>query len=201
MSLLYRSITQEKDIQTVKLSDYIRSHSLPSTLSNLASGSCINSNYEIWIGSQEDNRAWNYLGHTRQWLQYQIGHGGHSKEQIALALEAIYTTEGSDWFWWYGPQFSNSDKGIFDELFRKNLMQVYRVLGKEVPQYLSFPISQPEQKEKSQLPTGFISPIIDGKITHFYEWQTAGFYTVSLGQGAMASGQTLFSSICSACWV
>jgi len=195
LSLLYQGITQQKVLQTTKLGDYIRSHPSILTLSKLASGSWINSNYEIWIGSQEDNQAWNYLGHTRQWLEYQRQKGSRPNEQIALALEAIYTAEGSDWFWWYGPQFSNPDKGIFDELFRKNLMQVYRALGEEVPQYLSFPVCQAERQEKSGLPVGFISPHIDGKITHFYEWRAAGFYTVSLGQGAMAEGQALLSAI------
>jgi len=192
---LYRRLSMEKMIETVRMSDYLESHPPSAVLRNIASGSWINSNYEIWIGCQETNQAWEYLSITRQWLQDQARSKAYPRGSLDAAREAIYIAEGSDWFWWYGPQFSNPDKNIFDELYRKNLMAVYKALDREVPYFLQHPIFQPGLEEQLVMPLGSISPTIDGQITHFYEWHEAGYYRLNAGQGAMVLSDLLLSSL------
>jgi alpha-amylase/alpha-mannosidase (GH57 family) len=51
--------------------------------------------------------------------------GGLSREKAEAALLEIYAAEGSDWFWWYGPDFSTENDALFDDLFRQHLKNVY----------------------------------------------------------------------------
>jgi hypothetical protein len=42
-------------------------------------------------------------------------------------------------------------------------------------------------------PVGFLSPILDGRITHFYEWQEAGFFPSQSYRGSMYREEALLS--------
>ena len=44
--------------------------------------------------------------------------------------------EGSDWFWWYGDDHSSAHDDEFDDLFRRHLRNVYRLLQQPVPDEL-----------------------------------------------------------------
>ncbi len=67
-----------------------------------------------------------------------------------------------------------SDKE-FDELFRKNVKMVYHHIGKEPPLSLDVPIMLEEKAfEPAVQPTGFINPVIDGEISNYFEWLSAG---------------------------
>ncbi len=56
-----------------------------------------------------------------------------SDAQIAEAHEALLTAEGSDWFWWFGPENSSANDAEFDAFFRQLLSEVYRALGSKRP--------------------------------------------------------------------
>ncbi|TLY16377.1 MAG: hypothetical protein E6K69_04235, partial [Nitrospirae bacterium] len=68
-------------------------------LEHLHSGSWINQDFKIWLGHQEDNRAWDLLRHTRARL-VELSRD-LSPDQTREAWEELYAAEGSDWFWWY----------------------------------------------------------------------------------------------------
>src|SRR5438309_878416 len=85
-------------------------------LEHLHSGSWINQDFKIWLGHQEDNRAWDLLRHTRARL-VEMSHD-LSPDQTREAWEELYAAEGSDWFWWYGDEFETDYKSEFDRLFR-----------------------------------------------------------------------------------
>ena len=55
---------------------------------------------------------------------------------LARAREEILIAEGSDWFWWYGDDHSSEHDLEFDDLFRRHLRNVYRLLSKPVPDEL-----------------------------------------------------------------
>ena len=52
------------------------------------------------------------------------------------AFKELLIAEGSDWFWWYGDDHSSDHDLEFDELFRRHLRNVYRMLGQPVPEEL-----------------------------------------------------------------
>jgi hypothetical protein len=104
-------------------------------------------------------------------------------------FEALYAAEGSDWTWWYGDDHSSGSDELFDELFRSHIRAIYVRLGLDPPSETTIPISS----EKKPLPftpqTREIAPIVDGRITHYFEWLGAG--TV-VPQGGAIRTQTMW---------
>ncbi|MDQ3622402.1 MAG: glycoside hydrolase family 57 protein [Verrucomicrobiota bacterium] len=148
-------------------------------LTTLHTGSWISSNFDIWIGDPEENRAWDLLGEAREFLQRQIDSGALTPEQECAALREIYVAEGSDWFWWYGPDFSTENDKLFDHLFRIHLKNVYRFCGATPPAVLDRPIADGRTREPYELPNRPVSPAIDGRRGSFYKWCGAGRYLAS----------------------
>ena len=100
-------------------------------------------------------------------------------------MREIYAAEGSDWFWWYGPDFSTDCDGLFDELFRQHLKNVYALCGDMPPAVLDRPIIGNTIPPLYTRPRRLISPAIDGSPSPFYNWAGAGSYTAGSEQGAM----------------
>jgi len=100
-------------------------------------------------------------------------------------LREIYAAEGSDWFWWYGPDFSTDNDLLFDRLFRQHLRNVYTLCGDLPPSALDWPIAKVGHVQLYDLPTGLISPKIDGRHETFFEWDGAGRYVTGADHGGL----------------
>jgi alpha-amylase/alpha-mannosidase (GH57 family) len=192
---LYERLSREQGLQCVTVSEYLKRHPAQTSIERLHAGSWINANYRVWIGHEEDNRAWDLLSQTRQALtDYAAGNG--DPERVAKAWEEIYISEGSDWCWWYGDDHFSENDAEFDLLFRTHLMNVYRLIGLDVPDELQISILR---EDRQALPTveltAFIAPTIDGQVTNYFEWLPAGFYDVSQGGGAMHRGASIITHI------
>jgi len=155
-------------------------------IARIHSGSWIDSNFRVWIGHPEDNQAWTLLGQARAALEQ--ARPRLMPEQFEKAYAAALAAEGSDWFWWYGDDFSTDNAPEFDALFRRNVEQVFRHIGLPPPERLAVPIISPS-KDKSQSqalvvhPRRLIHPQIDGVSRSYYEWAGAGFYRPGAGSG------------------
>ena len=184
LNTLYRTLGQENEVVLTTISEYLEQHPPRDSIANLYTGSWINANFDIWIGHEEENRAWELLGRTRAIL-------GDLAQAPEDAREAMMAAEGSDWFWWFGDHFSSLFDLEFDRLFRGHLRQVFRALGKTPLSDLAEPIKRPKPVEPQEYPTAFIQPRIDGEKSYFYEWIGAGRYEPdSLGE-AMYIGESL----------
>lgn len=191
---LFEQLSAEERLRTVTISEYVNTVHRGDPLEHLHPGSWINANYGIWIGHEEDNLAWDYLTETRESLeQFQNAHPGMNLED---AWKSVYIAEGSDWNWWYGDEHSTETDKDFDELFRLNLMQVYRSIGKDVPPYLFTPVLRHDREVSPALTIrGFIKPKIDGLLTSYYEWYQGAELDVKKSGGSMHKAQSLVSSI------
>ena len=88
----------------------------------------------------------------------------------------------------------------FDELFRNHLMNVYRILGREVPDHLKIPILRKGKQAKATLEqVGLIRPAVDGHVTSYFEWLSAGFYDTTKTGAAMHQVHYLVSRIYYGC--
>src|SRR5258705_1344439 len=134
----YDALQQEPGVEAVTVSEAIRRHKNFGQLSSLVPGSWIHANFNVWIGAPEDNRAWDYLHHARNF--YDQASASATEPQRKLAFEEILIAEGSDWNWWYGPEHHSANDRDFDELYRKHLSNVYQALGARPPDYLAQPI-------------------------------------------------------------
>ncbi|MBI3753912.1 MAG: hypothetical protein HY266_07735 [Deltaproteobacteria bacterium] len=178
---LYARLAKHPLLRAVTVSEYLEEYPPKEELPTLYAGSWINHNFKIWIGHSEDNTAWDYVKDARDALvDYekilrQSGAYEQHKDQIADAWQEIYAAEGSDWFWWYGDEHSSMSDKEFDELFRKHIKRVYALIGKEPPLSLEVPIMMEEKiYEPTIKPTAFINPVIDGEISGYFEWLSAG---------------------------
>ncbi|MBI5167263.1 MAG: hypothetical protein HY998_05920 [candidate division NC10 bacterium] len=179
---LYERLSEEPGIRTVTVSEYLERYPPTTVLPKLHAGSWINANFRIWIGQEEDNEAWDLLSMVRSDLEdlEAARPRGEKEKGLSRAWQEIYIAEGSDWCWWYGDEHTSGNDEEFDNLFRQHLMNVYRITGKEIPPRLYIPILRGRKKGRlTQEPLAFITPHIDGEVTNYFEWLSAGLYDAS----------------------
>jgi alpha-amylase/alpha-mannosidase (GH57 family) len=195
LDLLYSRLNDDEIIETItfsEASDRFKSEKLNS----IFAGSWINSNFKIWIGHPEDNKAWDILYETRKILtEFEQNNPGYESIKITKAWEQIYIAEGSDWCWWYGDEHRGFQNDEFDMLFRSHIIQVYRLLELAIPSELNYPIHKTTSAQKILQPDNFINPSIDGKISHFFEWSGSGYLNQSVTSGAMHRADKFIRSL------
>lgn len=192
---LYERLSKEEGLRCVTVSEYLKQHPAQDRIDKLHAGSWIYSNFRIWIGHEEDNRAWDLLGQTREAL-VSYAERNSDPQKLMKAWEEIYIAEGSDWCWWYGDDHFSENDEEFDLLFRTHLMNVYRIIGLDVPIELRVPILRGDREARPTVELrALISPTIDGQVTNYFEWLSAGFYDVARGGGAMHRGDSVISHI------
>lgn len=180
---LYTRISNDAQFETLTVNEALRRVE-PRRLDRIFPGSWINANFDIWIGAQEDNTAWEYLLRARE--TFDEAQGSVSEQKRQLAMEELLIAEGSDWCWWYGPEHHSDQRAEFDQLYRAHLANVYQALDKQPPQELSRPILKlPNIREHREQPSGPTSAVVDGEITTYFEWIGAGVYKVDERSGSM----------------
>jgi hypothetical protein len=190
LTQLYTRLSCDKEVACVKIGDYLNDHPPGEKIESLYTGSWINHNLGVWIGSPEENMAWDYLSRTRRFL----ADSQKKSDMNGLAWDEIYVAEGSDWFWWYGDDFYTDYKEEFDRLFRMHLGNVFKILGRKMPEYLKNPIINLGAVRPIREPVGLISPQIDG-VSDFFEWRAAGLYRARKSGGAMYKKESSITAI------
>lgn len=182
---VYQGAVQDPGIRPVTVGEFLRDHPPTETLGRLFAGSWISHNFAIWIGHPEDNRAWDALHETRNFLVKEARSARHDPETLARAWDELYIAEGSDWFWWYGDDHSSALDALFDHLFRKHLRNVFTLLGQDPPGFLFAPISQAApHRPLHEQPSSFLNVKVDGR-TSYFEWINAARYTCGNDRGTM----------------
>jgi len=191
LTSFYRALTSTPELKTCRLGDYFDAHPAQVETCYLHSGSWIRSDFDIWIGDPEENKAWEWLKETRHFLVERLAQGDVPTKSAELAWWEIYAAEGSDWFWWYGPDFTIDTDFLFDELFRLHLQNVYRVLGIEPPAHLDVPICLPSSDLGYTQPLRLLSPDISGETERYFNWLGAGQLDLTKQQTAMFQGDRI----------
>jgi alpha-amylase/alpha-mannosidase (GH57 family) len=179
---LFRALSDHPRIRTRTIGELVPQGELP----HLPAGSWINRNFAIWIGHPEDRRAWELLGRVYRDLE------GQSND---LAWECLRAAEGSDWFWWFGEDFTSAQDADFDALFRRHLMNVYRALGRPWPEELQRPIKQIRREAVLKTPWALLTVRLDGRRSDYFEWIAAGHYDMSREYGAQAGESAFISDV------
>src|SRR5207248_7020399 len=157
-------------------------------LAGIFPGSWIDANFYIWIGHADDQRAWSQLVDARTALDHaSASTAAHADPRaLAAAHEEMLIAEGSDWFWWYGDDHSSANDLEFDDLFRRHVRNIYRLLQLPIPDELF--ISN-ISKEVAQIvltePTALLAPKLDGEETSYFEWLGPGTLEIHDVAGAM----------------
>ena len=183
---LYRALEEAPDIRLRTPTQVLDAAKVMPMLSRLHSGSWIDADFHIWIGHPEKNRAWELLARAR----HAVGESANP-----AALEALLKAEGSDWFWWLGDDHYSSDKALFDRLFRAHLRAAYEAAGEAVPPPVDVAIAPPAGRGPTRAPSAPMTPVLDGRPTHYYEWQPAGRLALESQGAAMHAGRGLASDL------
>jgi hypothetical protein len=143
---LYATLAADPTIRTVTFSEYldgnparhVRSHPQAEQprVYGLFCGSWIDEagsapgvDLGTWIGEPEENRGWELLTRTREFLAKTRSTPANAPQAFA----ALYAAEGSDWFWWFGSDQDSGADADFDDYFRTHLKSVYRLLQQQPP--------------------------------------------------------------------
>jgi hypothetical protein len=178
---MYSRLSNHPDLRTVTMAEACAN--AKQELTTIFPGSWIDGNFYIWIGHHDDQQAWSQLADARRALDAPTSVEGSRFER---AHEEVLIAEGSDWFWWYGDDHSSAHDLEFDDLFRRHLQNVYRLLDRPVPDELfvsniSGGVAAPAQT----VPSAWLSPTLDGEETSYFEWLGAGTLEVRDLSGAM----------------
>ena len=130
LNLLYARISESQFIKTTTPGEYLKLNPAKRIIKRLSAGSWIYGEFGKWIGNPHKVKAWEWLAQARKAIK-------ETKQPSALAWKQIYILEGSDWFWWAG----EDPDGSFDRLFRLHLTNLYLLIDKEPPTYLSHPLT------------------------------------------------------------
>ncbi|MEW5995274.1 MAG: hypothetical protein AB1744_12905, partial [Candidatus Zixiibacteriota bacterium] len=107
-----------------------------------------------------------------------------------------YIAEGSDGGWWYGDEHRGAYNEEFDRIYRQHLSAVFRLLGLDTPLEYFTPVYHRVIAARAVLPDMLLTPTIDGRLTHFYEWAGAGVCECSVAGRAMHHTQRNMAQIC-----
>lgn len=187
------------DVITTTVSEYITGNpqrnipphpveTLPK-LDWLYPGSWINSNFDTWIGDEEENKAWEYLLTARKDLEASgisqpIKNVPPKKKTKAWyaykAWESIYAAEGSDWFWWYGTD-QNAPAGDkpFDVAFLTHIKNVYRfaeLAGASMPERKFEPIINISQDEIGNISGSVMAQSQEDTMTVLFQCDARDIY-------------------------
>jgi alpha-amylase/alpha-mannosidase (GH57 family) len=200
---LYEALAATAEIYAVTGSEVLAS-AQPRLINHVHPGSWINSNYGIWIGHPEENRAWELVAKARdaavrysplvaELLTSGVTDLDAIEDKTAAGIcRDLFAAQGSDWFWWYGEDHFTSHGEQFDLLFRRHLMNIYRALGIEIPAELYEAIKKKSPAGFIRPPAGFITPEITGYVGDYFEWLAAGLYDLSKQSAAMHSAKADF---------
>ena len=191
----YDALQNDHRIEPVTIAEAMSRHKKSefARLDRLVPGSWIDANFDVWIGSPEDNRSWDLLAEARDY--YERHSQRVSPEQRKLAWEELMIAEGSDWNWWYGPQHHSANDRDFDELYRKHLSNVYHALEGIPPEELNNPIISGVVRPSYLPQTAYVRAHVDGLVSGYFEWMGAASFTSDHRTTAMHGKQFLLDAV------
>ena len=168
---LYSKLESAEWCETVTMEEASKERS--SSLKRLHPGSWINGTFDTWVGHPQKNAAWELLFQTK--VDY-IHHEMELERAVKEEIEGHFLVcESSDWFWWYGDDHHTEYAEDFDRLFRGHLIEIYRLMKLAVPSDLFVPIvADRNLRSLISEPKFPIHPVIDGKVSSFFEWLGSG---------------------------
>ena len=137
---LYKTLSHHSLVRATtfsRLTDKIKTHELE----KLCAGSWVYGSFSTWVGERDKNRAWDRLIEAKQAYDSVLTAGNLNDNEIEIATRQLAICEGSDWFWWFGEKNSSESVNDFDQLFRGQLKNLYKLLKLRAPDNLDEPLS------------------------------------------------------------
>lgn len=191
---LYEEIERADWCETLTFSEVFQKDDVESGyIEHIKPGSWIYGTFSTWMGHEEKNRGWELLSIAKN--SYEAKKSMLAEEADKKAKKELMIAEGSDWFWWYGDDHYTPQADEFDELFRKHLINIYKIIGETPPQKMFEPICKVKTGKQRSKPKNYVSPTIDGQISDFYEWLGGGYVDLDADFSVMDSGGFHFEKL------
>jgi len=181
---LYDRLSRDDRIRTVTVGEALAANPPRDRIARVPLGSWIRDDLGIWIGDEEKNRAWGELQRARDALEQARSGGTAAPDLLAAAAEELYAAEASDWFWWYGETHQSAHREEMDTLFRSHLLRCYGLLEEAPPETIRRSLRRAVRAAERE-PLPYLTPVLDGRETDFYEWRGARVLDVESDAGAM----------------
>jgi alpha-amylase/alpha-mannosidase (GH57 family) len=110
-------------------------------LPKIMAGSWVHGTLATWMGDPAKNRAWDLLCEAKTAFDAVMRSGVLDTSQRVAAERQLALCESSDWFWWFGDYNPAEAVNQFDSLYRRQLVNLYRLLRMTPPEALSAPLS------------------------------------------------------------
>ena len=137
LNTLYERLSEHPGLRMTTYSEYLsESRRLPN-IKRMVSGSWVYGTFSTWIGDKDKNRGWDMLGDAKKVFDETVKENNLSGEHLLAAQHQLSICEGSDWFWWFGDYNSADTVSDFERLFRMHLSNLYTMMEKEPPEYLT----------------------------------------------------------------
>ncbi len=198
---LYGRLQDDPDVNALTMSEAAQAIADPPRLSGIFPASWISANFDVWIGHEEDVRAWDLLRDARDAYARVVGAGRKGGDAPAAspraerAYESILAAEGSDWCWWYGPEHASANDADFDRIYRSHLTEIYNALGEQPPDALAHPIKRAVVRGQQEPASAYLNVAVDGRESNYFEWLGSGLYSTERRGASMHGGQNVLGDL------
>ncbi|HKE43877.1 MAG TPA: glycoside hydrolase family 57 protein [Steroidobacteraceae bacterium] len=141
LKALYEKLSDHPRLRLTTFSSCLAEGAKDGELKKLVAGSWVHGNLSTWIGHPAKNHAWDLLCEAKRAFDRVVVEGSLSEEEQIAAERQLGVCEGSDWCWWFGDDNPSEAVETFDQLYRRHLGNLYRMLEEETPASLAEPIA------------------------------------------------------------
>jgi alpha-amylase/alpha-mannosidase (GH57 family) len=141
LKAMYAGLATHPQIELMTMSQCLERGIQPLPLQRVQAGSWVNGTLATWMGDAAKNRGWDLLCEAKQAFDEVRAAGKLDAAALTAVTRQLALCESSDWFWWFGDYNPAEAVGQFDQLYRRQLQNLYKLLGRAAPEALSRPIS------------------------------------------------------------
>jgi alpha-amylase/alpha-mannosidase (GH57 family) len=138
---LYAALAAHPALELTTLSQCVAPDLSAAPLQRIVAGSWVNGTLATWMGDPAKNAAWELLCAAKRAFDRAAFDGEAGRAQRIAAERQLALCESSDWFWWFGDYNPAEAVTQFDQLYRCQLVNLYRILKIAAPENLSQPLS------------------------------------------------------------
>ncbi len=139
---LYAALASHPALELTTLGALSARDREPAELPHVRAGSWVYGTLSTWIGDADKNAGWDLLCDAKLAYDRVLASGRLSAAGVAAVERQLALCESSDWFWWFGDYNPAQAVAQFDQLYRRQLKTLYRMLSLEPPIALERPISR-----------------------------------------------------------
>jgi len=141
LTALYAALAAHPALELTTLSQCVDRGPGTATLQRVVAGSWVNGTLATWMGDPAKNAAWDLLCEAKRAFDRAVFDGEAGRAQRTAAERQLALCESSDWFWWFGDYNPEDAVAQFDGLYRRQLVNLYRILKIAPPDNLSRPLA------------------------------------------------------------